>query len=387
MKIVGIVCEYNPFHLGHAAQIGKIRAQFGQDAAIVCVMSGYFVQRGEPACMDPYARAKAAVGCGADLVLSLPVWKTLSSAEGFARGGVEIMDRLCCVDAISFGCESENADTVLMAARAMESSKFEENLHAAVGTGLSWAAAKQRVLEEMTGTRGILCTPNDILGAEYCRALLRRKSKIEPAPIHRKGSYHDTAPDPENPSATAVRRLLSGGWEAYVPKAAREIFAKAPRYSLAAGERAVLARLRAMTEEEWERTAHGSEGLWRKVMKAVCTENSISEILEASRSKRYPMTRLSRLLMCAYLGLTEEDLQAPVEYSRILAMSETGREVVRHSREAGTITLLNPGEKPQRKESWELERKTADLFTLFCEDFSSAKPGMEQKARISFEKK
>lgn len=388
MKIVGIVCEYNPFHLGHLAQIRKIKAQFGEDTAIVCVMSGHFVQRGEPACMDAYTRARAAAACGADLVLALPVQKTLSSAEGFARGGVEILDRLSCVDALSFGCESESADAVLAAARAMESPEFEEKLHDAVATGLPYAAAKQKTLEELTGLPGILRTPNDILGAEYCRALLRRSSKIVPAPIHRLGSYHDPAPDPENPSATAVRRLLfESGWEAYVPELVRAIFAAAPKYSLRAGERAVLARLRAMTDTEWERTAHGSEGLWRKVMKAVRDENSIAEILEVSRSKRYPMTRLNRLVMCAYLGLTAEDLQAPIAYCRILAMSEKGRGTLNKCRENGDLPLLNPGEKPENRESWELERKTADLFSLFCEDFSKAKPGMEQKARISFEKK
>lgn len=385
MKIVGIICEYNPFHLGHLSQMEKIRTQFGEDTAIVGVMSGHFVQRGEPACMDAYTRAKIAAACGADLVLALPVTKTLSSAEGFARGGVEILDRLGCVDALCFGCESEDAAVVLAAAEAMESAAFEEKLHDAVATGLSYAAAKQQVLEELTGVEGILRTPNDILGAEYCRALLRRKSKMQPAPIHRPGSYHDTVPDAKNPSATAVRGLLkTDDWMPYVPEAAREIISAAPKYSLAAGERAVLARLRGMSEADWEKTAHGSEGLWRKVMKAVHSQNSIADILDSAKSKRYPMTRLQRLLMCAYLGLTDEDLQAPIECVRILAMAERGREVVRTAKEKGDIALLNPGEKSKNAEQ---ERRVCDLFSLFCEDFSAAKPGMETHARISFEKK
>lgn len=386
--IVGIICEYNPFHLGHLSQIGKIKAQFGEDTAIIGVMSGHFVQRGEPACMDAYTRAGAAVACGVDLVLALPVGKTLSSAEGFARGGVEILDRLGCVDAISFGCESPTAEAVLAAAAAMESPRFEEKLHDAVSTGLSYAAAKQQVLAELTGMTEILKTPNDILGAEYCRALLRRKSSIKPAPIHRPGSYHDIAPDLENPSATAVRKLLAdGGWESYVPAAAREIFTAAPKYSLQAGERAMLARLRAMTEAEWEQTAHGSEGLWRKVMKAVREKNSIAEIQEASRSKRYPMTRLQRLLMCAYLGLTEENLSAPIAYSRVLAVSERGRQVLKTCRKCGDLHLPDAGEKLQNPENRELERRVSDLYALFSEDFSAASPGMEQNSRITFQKK
>ena len=384
MKIAGIVCEYNPFHLGHRVQIDKIRMEFGQDTAIIGVMSGHFVQRGEPACMDAYTRAAIAVRCGVDLVLSLPAEKTLSSAEGFAAAGVEILDRLGCVDVLSFGCESVDARAVMAAAQAMERACFEEKLHALIATGLSYAAAKQQVLEELTGISDILKTPNDILGAEYCRALLQRKSKIRPAPIHRRGGYHDTEPDAENPSATAVRKLLSGGWEQYVPREAHELLAQAPKYSLHAGEKALLARLRAMSESEWENVAHGSEGLWRKVMKAVRTENSIAEILEASRSKRYPMTRLQRLLMCAYLGITQRDLKSPVTEARVLAVSQQGRSVLKKCRTCGDLKLPNPGEKSQ---NWEKERRYADLFSLFCEDFSMAKPALEQNARINLEKK
>ena len=383
MKIAGIICEYNPFHLGHRTQIEKIRKEFGPDTAIIGVMSGHFVQRGEPACMDAYTRAAMAAACGVDLVLALPTEKTLSSAEGFARAGVEILDRLGCVDVLSFGCESQDASAVLAAARAMEEPGFEEKLHDAVSTGLSYAAAKQQVLEEVTGITGILKTPNDILGAEYCRALLRRQSSIQPAPIHRPGSYHDVSADRVAPSATAVRRLLDGGWEPYVPQETQEIMAAASKYSLEAGERAMLARLRAMSEEEWSTVAHGSEGLWRKVMKAVRSQTSVAEILEASRSKRYPMTRLMRLLMCAYLGIGEADLKRPIEEVRILALGQRGGELVKLCRTCGDIVLRNPGEKFAEPEQ---ERRCSDLFALFCRELSGAKPAMEQNARIFLEK-
>lgn len=388
MRTVGIICEYNPLHLGHAAQMEKIRRLCGEDTAIVCVMSGNFVQRGEPAVLDKYTRAAAAVSCGADLVVELPVTAALSSAEGFARGGVELLCRMGVADALCFGCESAGGETLVAAARAMDEPGFSALLREKLAGGLSYGAAKQQALVECTGRTGVARTPNDILAVEYCRALRLQRSSVEPMPIHRPGGYHDSVPDPENPSATALRALMAGDtWLDYVPAAARELFRAAPRYSLAFGRRAVLARLRAMTAGEWEKTAHGSEGLWSKVMKAARTEASLERIVEASLSKRYPRTRLMRLIMCAYLGLTEEDLSAPVECTRVLAISRRGASLLKKAREAGRVELLNPGQKPSDPEFEERERRISDLYTLFSGEETGAYPAMEKKARISFEEK
>ena len=248
MKTVGIICEYNPLHLGHAAQMERIRRICGEDTAVVCVMSGNFVQRGEPAVLDKYTRAKGAVLCGADLVVELPVTAALSSAEGFARGGVEVLDRMGVADALCFGSESGDAAGLLAAARAMEDPRFPACLREKLDAGLAYGAAKQQTLEALTGISGVARTPNDILAVEYCRALQLRGSRVEPMPILRPGSYHAAAPDHENPSATAVRGLMDGmNWLEYVPGPARELFRSAPQYDLGSGERAVLARLRAMS--------------------------------------------------------------------------------------------------------------------------------------------
>lgn len=384
--ITGIICEYNPLHLGHAAQMEKIRAVWGQDAAIVCVMSGNFVQRGAPAVLDKMTRANAAVACGADVVLELPVTGTLSSAERFASVGVEVLDRLGTVDVLCFGSESGVAELFRKAAELMEKPEFEELLHEKIVSGLSYGAARQQALSQMTGLSDIGRLPNDILALEYCRALRRRGSKIVPFDVRRPGGYHDTVPDPQNPSATAVRGLMdSDAWLAYVPAPARELFAEAPRYRLTCGERAVLARLRGMSESQWEKTAHGSEGLWSKVMKAVRKEGSFDAVAAASISKRYPMTRITRLLTCAYLGITEEDLHRPVFYARVLAFSQKGRGVLRDAKEKGDLPLVNAGQAPEDQEYWALEQRCGDLYTLFAEDFSHAVAGWEKNVRVKFE--
>ena len=362
MKIIGIICEYDPFHRGHAAQIAAIRRQYGADAAVVCVMSGSFVQRGEPALFDKYRRSAAAVACGADLVLELPVSRVLSSAEGFAAGGVEVLDRLGCVDHLCFGCECGSGDLLWAAANAMQAPDFDEALRRRLAEGIAYAAAKQQVLEARLGQKDILRRPNDILGAEYCRALLKRHSAITPFAIPRPGDYHGGA-DPENPSAEHIRsQYPAPGWDAAIPSASAELLHAATPHRMQWGDRAILARLRAMTEPEWAAAAHGSEGLWRKVAAAARTCPTTEAVLQAAKSKRYPMTRLRRLVLCAYLGISAEALTAPMEEVQVLAFSEAGRAVLKQCREKGSLPLRNPGERcPAQEESDRIE----GLYALF----------------------
>ena len=215
MKITGIICEYNPLHLGHKKQIDKIKAE-NPDGAIVCIMSGNYVQRGFPAIVDKSLRAKAAVLAGADLVLELPITAALSSAENFAAEGVRILSHFCTH--LCFGAETGDADTLMATARALLREDFPEYLRAQLDKGLSFPAARAAALEEM----GIpaVTKPNDILAVEYCKAILSQESSLIPMPIQRGGDYHDEAADEENPSATAVRKLMveSGMWLDFVPE-------------------------------------------------------------------------------------------------------------------------------------------------------------------------
>ncbi len=381
MATVGIICEYNPFHLGHAAQYDAIRERFGADARIVCLMSGNFVQRGQPAVFDKLTRARAALACGADLVLELPLTGALSSAEGFARCGAEVLDRLGTVEYLCFGSESADG-SVARAARAMEDPAFEGLLREGVREGISYGAAKQRALEKLTGEKDILRTPNDILGAEYCRALLRRGSGIQPFAIKRAGDYRSAAPDDAAPSATAIRELLlTGGWEPYVPEAAREIFRNAAQYRLEYGARAVFARLRTLPEDEWKHIAHGGEGLWRKLRRACMTESDPGALCAATVSKRYPATRAARLLLCAYLGITEDDLRRPVSYVRVLAANAAGKAILRESKKRGDLPLYNLGQRPCDLDAWEPEQRCGDLYALFAEPGAEILPGSERRLR------
>lgn len=375
MKNVGIICEYNPFHNGHARQLRAVREQGG---VCVCLMSGNYVQRGEPAIFDKWTRAKAAALCGADLVLELPVTYALRSAEGFAAGGVEILDRMGCIDGLCFGSETDDINIIMSTAKALDTPAFSQKLKKELKAGVSFPTARQLALEAMGEDGSVLETPNAILAVEYCKALLRRNSAIQPLLIHREGDYHGGT-DPDAPSASFLRTQTD--WHGYVPEDALACFAGVPRHSVAAGQRAWLARLRSMEEAEFERLPFGSEGLWRKVLSACRTEPTLEAIVQAAKSKRYTRTRLMRLLLCAYLGITEETLMQPAPYVRVLAVNGRGQRVLRQAKQGGELPLLHTGQRAPDCAYAALERRAADLFPLFCET-EEFYVNLERKARV-----
>ena len=378
MEITGIICEYNPIHLGHKKQLDYVRSQFGQESGIVCLMSGNYVQRGSPAIVDKMCRAKAAILSGADLVLELPVTVSLSSAEGFAAGGVRILAPFC--DHLCFGAENADTNVLLSIAQALLSEQFQIALRTQLDKGLSFPSARQAALEAM-GTDGTLLTsPNNILAVEYCKAILSQNAELNPIPILRNGGYHDTIADAENPSATAVRqRMLTGSpWMNYIPTEARSCFSQAALHTLSAGERAVLAKLRCMAEAEFEALPYGTEGLWRKFMHAVHEQPNLEAILTAVKSKRYTRTRLDRMLLCAFLGITQQDLESPAPYVRVLAFNDRGREILKQARKSGV--LPNIGE--HKNDPYQtLESRCGDLYGLFALDAPEA-PGTEDRYRV-----
>lgn len=379
MYITGIICEYNPLHLGHKKQLDMVR-QAHPDGGTVCLMSGNFVQRGKPAIFDKMTRAKAAIRSGADLVLELPVTAALSSAEGFAAQGVRLLSPFC--HGLCFGAESGTKESLLRTAQALLSPEFSQHLKDQLQEGMSFPAARQTALKQMDISSDLLCQPNDILAVEYCKAILSQNSTLEPMVIQRQGSYHDTAPDRENPSATALRQLLESGenWQDYVPAEAWDALEYAVLHTLQAGERAILARLRTMTDAEFEALPYGSEGLWRKLMKACREYTTLEEILTAVKSKRYTRTRLDRMVMCAFLGLTKEDLDTPAPYARVLALNDKGREILKIARTSGWYP--NIGEKLDHPYQ-AIESRCGSLYGLFAENTPES-PTAEADYRVFF---
>lgn len=380
MDITGIICEYNPLHLGHKKQFDMIKAKYPH-TGIVCLMSGNYVQRGYPAVIDKSLRAKAAIISGADLVLELPITASLSSAEGFAEEGVRILGGFC--DRLCFGAESADTESLLDAAQVLLGSEFPEKLRIELDKGVSFPVARQKALDAMGVNSDILSRPNDILAVEYCKAILRQEVSMEPMPIVREGNYHAADIDEENPSATALRTCMAENedWLKYVPERAKTVFKGAAQHTLSAGEAAILYRLRTMTDMEFEALPYGSEGLWRKLMHNARKYATIEEIITATKSKRYTRTRLDRMVMCAFLGITQKDMDSPAPYARVLALNDIGREILKTARQTGLFP--NTGEWVDNPYQ-ELEYRAGMAYGLFTQGQVSL--SREEDRRIYYKK-
>lgn len=387
MRTAGIISEYNPFHRGHAWQLGELRAQLGADTAVVCAMSGSFVQRGDFAVMRTHARAEAAVRGGADLVLELPLPWAIASAEGFAAGGVGVLAATGAVDTLVFGSECGDTETLKAVAAALESESFAAYLRQGLQEGVSFAAAREAAARKLLGEKAaVLAQPNDILGVEYCKAIARQAAALMPLALPRRGVGHDGGAAEGFASASRIRELLINGGSAdefLTPESAaicaRERAAGRAPVTMANAERAILARLRAMREEDFA-PFDGGEGLYHRFYDAVQRETTIDGILAAAKSKRYAYARLRRLLLAVYLGITPEDIPQRVPYLRVLACNARGREVLRCMKTTAAAPVLTRSADVRRLDAaaqrlFALTACAEEQYVLAYPDLAAARPG------------
>ncbi len=380
MRIAGIVAEYNPFHNGHAYHIEKTKAAGGCEAThVVAVMSGSFVQRGEPAALTKFDRARAALAGGVDLVLELPTPWCLSSAEGFATGAVALLEALGCVEVLSFGSEAGALAPLERAARVMESDKFRTLLKYFMGTGISFPEAQQKALKELGGTAcsELLDTPNNTLGLEYLKALGRLNSTIKPFTIPRHRVAHDSRmPLGNMASATYLREVIRNDRLAaafpFMPTACASALSEAVQNGRACAEanrldRAVLSHLRTLSPADIAALPGLSEGLENRVYTAIRTATDLTALEDAIKTKRYPLARVRRLIWSAYLGIPATYAGTTPPYIRVLAANRRGKEIL--SAAKPTVPLIHRAAQVAKLGDeigalWALETKATDLQAL-----------------------
>ena len=390
MKTVGIIAEYNPFHTGHAWQIAELRRRFGGDTAIVCAMSGNFVQRGDFAIVRKHVRAEAAVRGGADLVLELPLPWATASAETFARGGVEVLAGTGIVETLAFGSECADTERLARVADCLLAEDFTAALREELAVGDSFAAARMRAAERFCGAEAaVLGSPNDILGVEYCKALRRSRGGIEPLALPRVGAAHDGAAADGFASASGLRARLLRGEDAgaYLTPGMLRLYeseraaGRAP-VRMETAERAVLSKLRAMRGEDFAAYDEGGEGLYRRFYDASRTAVSVEGLLGAVKTKRYAHARLRRMLLAAYLGVEPSERTGKVPYLRVLAMNDRGKRLLREMRgKAALPVLVKPAavrelSAPARR-LMETEARATDLYALAYPDLARGAGGSE----------
>ncbi len=372
MNVIGIVGEYNPFHYGHKYHIDETKLLLGEDCPVVCVMSGDFIQRGEAAVYSKFARAEAACKSGVDLVLELPVPWALSSAEGFARGAVGLLGSLGVVSHLSFGSECGETEPLEKLAEVLLDPRTNELIKNELlnDETASYAVARQRAVASVVGELSTqLETPNNILAVEYIKAIYDNSLNIKPVTVQRFGSGHDSSAGTGPRSAAEIRTRLGRGIDITdcVPG---EVLAICRREEeLGRGpvltenlEQAILSRLRMLSDEDFAAIPDAGEGLYRRLAKAAREESSIDAILGATKSKRYALARIRRMMLNAALNISADTAKNTPPYARVLAANERGCALLNGINLVGRVPVIT---KPAAVKN--LDSECNEVFKL-CSD-------------------
>ncbi len=321
---VAVICEFNPFHNGHRYLLGEAKRITGGE--VIAVMSGSFTQRGEVAVCSKFERAKTALKNGADLVLELPSAYAVANAERFAKGGVETAKLFSCVEYLAFGCEDDDLELLIRAAFARDDMRVKEIVARQMDGGDYYPRAYERAVRQVFGDdiADIIAKPNNILAAEYIRAL--NGSGIKPLPIKRKGAQHDSdITDGEYASASYIRKLLRSGKDTgkLLPEVPLDITYPEKL------DTALLYRLRNMTAEELRLLPDVSEGLENRIITAARSCSTVEELINEVKTKRYTRARICRILTCALIGVTRELQNKEARHARVLGFTPEGEKMLK----------------------------------------------------------
>ncbi len=375
MKITAIIAEYNPFHNGHAYHIKESCALAGE-TYIICVMSGNFVQRGEPAIADKWERTRMALYGGADLVIELPFLYATQSAEGFAMGAVEIVDALGCVDYLSFGSECCELSTLRRYAEVLanEPIEFQADLKAYLDEGYSFPRARELALTGMFGDAEVLSSSNDILAVEYLKALLQFESSVEPLCIKRRGSgYGDESMAVDFSSATAIRKELkehgvTGKVLTNLPPSSVSALAASPLVDTEEYFRLVQFKIRTMTAAEIADIYDVTEGLENRIKSAAQSAKNYWELIMGIKSKRYTYTRVSRVLLYCLFGVTKDAIGAangnfPL-YARVLGMRRHSKKLLAFLTRQSHIPIITKSSEFKENPLLRYDILATDIYSL-----------------------
>jgi len=346
--IVAIISEYNPFHNGHAYQVAQIRKKF--DAKIISVMSGSFTQRGTPALLDKWTRARLAVTGGCDLVIELPFSSAVRSAQDFARGAIRLIYKLGIVNAISFGAEISDLNLLQRAAKLFDDKIFPAQIKSEMSRGISYAAAVTKILSTALNVdEKIFRRSNTILAVEYLRALPKN---IQPLLIQRVGADYNDATLTENfSSATAIRQAVyeeNPNWQKISQAVNESTLAelKAAKSSGLVDEsflfRPLLTKLLTTSPENLREIYGMREGLEFRLISAAKSAKTFDELLNAVTERRYPVSRVKRLFLYTLMNLTTKkifELEGG-DFVRVLAFNDDGRALLKKIRQESTLPIV-----------------------------------------------
>jgi len=365
MNILSIICEYNPLHNGHAYHLATQKEKHGADG-VICLMSGSFTQRGLPAIYDKWSRAEAAVKCGADLVLELPVVYSAQSAMRFSFGAVSLLQALGCVNLLSFGSESGDIEKLKKAAGVISSETFSAYMKSETQKGISYPAARSNILEKGFPTlpAEIISSPNNILAIEYIRAIKALESEIIPVTHDRKMDFK---------SASYIRDKIYNkeNISEHIPEVALSSFGTP--CDLSAFDYMVTYHFRKQSAESLREIADVAEGLEYRFIKAAKECFGANELAESVKTKRYTRTRIDRIITNTLLGITDEDTALPPQYARVLAFNDCGKQILKTAGETSQIPFITKmadvkPTTPEFQRMLDIDLLSTDIYALLTSE-------------------
>lgn len=348
MNVFSVISEFNPFHNGHKYLIDSMREQGATH--ITAIMSGNFTQRGEPAIIDKYSRAKAALENGIDLVLLLPVTYSTASAQDYAFGGVSIAEAMGCCNTLFFGSECGDIQKLKKIRDTFESIEFKAWFAGYVSSNESYARAIELSLVNTLGNEyaDIIRASNNLLAVEYIKAIYDINSSLEPKTIKRSGVAHDSDIPFENyASASFIRSLINSNsdFKKFMPKESYDIVLESLRQKAAPAniynlEKLIIYRLRTMTENDYKYLPNISEGIENRLRNASLNSTTLDTLFNKIKTKRYPNSRLRRLVIRSLLNITDSDCSVPPQYIRVLGFNERGKDILREMRKTTKLPVV-----------------------------------------------
>lgn len=359
MNITGIITEYNPFHNGHLYHLNEAKKTTNADG-IICIMSGNFVQRGGPAIIDKWKRTIMALENGVDLIIELPAYYSVSSAEFFAKGSVSILHYLGVVNNIFFGSECGNIDTLKKIAETLiaDDIVFTSLLKKYIGNGLTFAKAREIALIEFLNDdniKDLISSSNNILGIEYIKALIRLNSSITPKTLKREGSaYNEKELKDCFSSATSIRETLKSNsplikLHTSMPQKSYELFSKLQdsNYKFVFDEHMYsFIKYKLHTNcINFNNLSEANEGLDNKIIKEVYDSKNYEDLVLRIKSKRYTYSKISRILTQIFIGFDQYDFSTidTTEnlYARILGFNNKGKDILSLMKKKSSIPIIS----------------------------------------------
>ncbi len=371
MSVIGIVCEFNPFHNGHKYLIGSAKKQ---GDIVVCVMSGNYVQRGEPAVFPKDVRVKSALMNGVDIVLELPFVYATSSAEYFAKNAVKILDSFGC-DKIVFGTEGSTVNELNSVVNVLLDEDFDDRVKYYLESGVSYPSARDSAIKDYCDLE--ISTPNNILAVEYLKAIKELNSNMEPIAVNRIGAgYNDNHAINNYASATYIRGLIGENkcFENYVPNNVHNLYAESIKSGNVLSHdkynTALLSLLRCKISEDLTDIANMAEGLENRIAVAVKNSTSIEMIYDNAKTKRYTHSRVRRAVLSLAFGITNDDLNISVPYCRLLGFNKSCSDVLGKLASNSMLPFvvtqadLNKLNSKYANRIFELESLSTDVYSL-----------------------